>query len=122
MSDLFAFFDPLIAIPLFFIGGIFGAYVLWHFPTARIGARWVLFVLMLADITPWLFIIGFRGIENATGYTDAFPRWYQSFGTMLMFLGFDVGAALGISLRSRVVVWNAKRHAHLPHGAHRTRP
>ena len=118
MTDVLAFFDPEIAIPLAILGVLFGAFVLWHFPTARLGAIPVLFVLLLADVLPWIFIIAFRGIEYQTGSDPTFVTWYRSVGTMLMFFGFDIWAVDGVEVRARVHARNARVHAVLPHGTH----
>lgn len=118
MTDVLAFFDPEIAIPLVILGGLFGALVLWHFPNARLSIRAVLFLLVVADVLPWLFIITFRGIEFESGSDPTFAGWYKSIGTALMFLGFDFGAVAGIAIRERIHAHNASRAAVLPHGVH----
>ena len=119
MTDFLAFYDPEIALPLMLLGAVFGAFVLWHFPTARqYGALPVLFTLTLTSALPWIFIITFRGIEYTTGSDPTFKTWYRSIGTALMFFGFDLGAAAAITVRERIVTWQAKRAAVLPHGVH----
>ena len=119
MTDVLAFFDPEIAIPLVLLGVLFGAGVLWHLPTARqAGPAVLLFSMLVADAIPWLFIIGFRGIEYTSGSDLTFAAWYRSIGTMLMFFGFDFGATAGVVIRERFELRQAKRAAVLPHGVH----
>lgn len=118
MTDPLSLVSPEFVIPLFLLGIIFGGGVMWHFPTTRLGVGPVFFTLALADLMPWLFLIISRAIEFTLYHDPKFANWAASFGTMLMFVVFDLGAVSGIWARGRLAAQHAKRDAVLPHGVH----
>lgn len=96
--DLLSFFDLGTAIALVAVGLAFGIGVLGHLPTSlQLGPAQSLFFLAIADVMPWVVIIGFRGLRHYQN-PDLYPTWYISIGTLLMFLVFDLGAAGGIAI------------------------
>lgn len=99
--DLLSFFDLGTALALILVGVAFGIGVLGHLPTSlQLGPVQSLFFLAIADVMPWVVIIGFRGFRHYQN-PSLYPGWYLSIGTLLMFLVFDLGAASGIAVLDR---------------------